>query len=100
MVKAGIIVNFFAITALKDISTLCQQGFPGGVAGRESTGKYRRYKRCIFDPWVGKISRRKWQPTPAFLPRNGQRSLAGCSHKESDMTEHKHKHEPSVSIIT
>ena len=34
--------------------------------------------------------RRKWQPTPVFLPRelHGQRSLAGCSpwgHKELDM---------------
>ena len=44
-----------------------------------------------FSPWFGKIPwRRKWQPTPVFLP--GQRSLAGYSarwgHKESDMTEH------------
>ena len=33
-----------------------------------------------FNPWVGKILwRRKWQPTPVFLPResHGQRSLAG-----------------------
>ena len=38
-------------------------------------------------PW-----RRKWQPTPVFLPGkfHGQRSLAGYSprgHKELDMTE-------------
>ena len=38
-------------------------------------------------PW-----RRKWQPTPAFLPvkSHGQRSRVGCSpggHEESDMTE-------------
>ena len=26
-------------------------------------------RRCGFDPWVGKIPwRRKWQPTPVFLP--------------------------------
>jgi len=36
--------------------------------------------------------RRKWQPTPVFLPgeSHGQRSLAGCSpwgHRESDTTE-------------
>ena len=36
--------------------------------------------------------RRKWQPTPVFLPVkcHGQRSLAGYSpwgHKESDTTE-------------
>ena len=35
-----------------------------------------------FDPWVGKNSwRRKWQPTPVFLPgeSHGQSRLAGCS---------------------
>ena len=46
-----------------------------------------------FDPWVGKIPwRRKWQPTPVFLPgeSHGQRSLTGYSPegcKESDTTE-------------
>ena len=45
------------------------------------------------DPCVGKIPwRRKWQPTPIFLPResHGQRSLVGYrpwGHKESDPTE-------------
>ena len=44
-------------------------------------------------PWVRKIPwRRKWQPTPVFLPEksSGQRSLAGCGPevcKESDTTE-------------
>ena len=39
-------------------------------------------KRRGFDPWVRKIPwRRKWQPTPVFLPGKsyGQRSLAGYS---------------------
>ena len=46
-----------------------------------------------FNPWVGKISwRRKWQPTPVFLPgkSHGQKSLVGYSpwgRKESDTTE-------------
>ena len=46
-----------------------------------------------FSPWVRKICwRKKWQPTPLFLPEksHGQRSLVGYSpggHKESDMTE-------------
>ena len=50
-------------------------------------------RRPGFDPWVGKIPwRRKWQPTPVFLPGEscGQRILVGYSswgHKESDMTE-------------
>ena len=49
-----------------------------------------------FDPWVGKIPlRRKWQPTPVFLPgeSHGRRSLEGYSpwgRKESDSTEWLH----------
>ena len=49
--------------------------------------------RCGFNPWVRKILwRRKWQPTPIFLPgeSHGQRSLMGYSPrgpKESDTTE-------------
>ena len=45
------------------------------------------------DPWVGMIPwRRKWPPTPVFLPGRfrGQRSLAGYGPwglKESDVTE-------------
>ena len=33
-----------------------------------------------FDPSVGNIWRRKWLPTPVFLPgkSHGQRSLADC----------------------
>ena len=40
------------------------------------------FRRCRFNPWVGKIPcRKKWQPTPVFLPgeSHGQRSLAGYS---------------------
>ena len=40
------------------------------------------YKRCGFDPWVGKLPwRRAWQPTPLFLPGefHEQRSLVGYS---------------------
>ena len=60
--------------------------------GKESAWQFRRHKRRWFDPWVGKIPwRRKWQPTPVFLPGEfyGQRNLAGCSPwglKELDMT--------------
>ena len=41
-----------------------------------------RYRRLGFHPWVEKIPwRRKWQPTPVFLPResHGQGSLVGYS---------------------
>ena len=65
--------------------------------GEESAYRCRGLKRHRFDPRVGKIAwRRKWQPTPVFLPRkfHKQRSLVGYnpwSRKESDTTEHTHK---------
>ena len=67
--------------------------FSGGASGKEPACQCRRDKRHGFDPWIRKIPwRRKWQPTPVFLPGefHGQRSLVGFSpwgHKESDMTE-------------
>ena len=41
-------------------------GLPRWLSGTESACECRR---CGFDPWVQKIPRRKkWQPTPVFLP--------------------------------
>ena len=63
-------------------------GFPGG-----SDGVCLQRWRPVFNPWVRKIPwRRRWQPTPLFLPGkfHGQRSLEGYSprgRKELDMTE-------------
>ena len=57
----------------------CRDGLPWWLSGKESSYQCRR---CGFDPWVGKIPwRRKWQPTPVFLPGKslGQRSLRGYS---------------------
>ena len=56
-------------------------GFPGGTNVKEPASQCQRLKRCRLDPWVGKIPwRRKWQPTPVFLPgeSRGQGSLVGC----------------------
>ena len=67
--------------------------FPGGTSGKEPACQSRRHKRHGFDPWVRKIPwRRKWQPTPVFLPgdSHGWKSLEGYSpqgHKELDTTE-------------
>ena len=47
-----------------------------------------------FDPWVRKIPwRRKWQPTPAFLPgkSHGQRKLVGYSQTQLS-NQHFHFH--------
>ena len=68
-------------------------GFPGGASGKEPACHGRRHKSHGFDPWVGKIPwRRKWQPTPVFLPgeSHGKRSLAGYSpwgHKETRLSD-------------
>ena len=71
-------------------------GFPDGSPGKESarnagdTGDVGSIPGLGKSPW-----RRKWQPTPGFLPKksHGQRSLVGYSpqgRKESDMTERLH----------
>ena len=40
--------------------------FPDGSDGKDSACQCRR---CKFNPWIGKLPwRRKWQPTPVFLP--------------------------------
>ena len=53
--------------------------FPGGSDDKDSAFNARRPG---FNPWVRKIpQRRKWQPTPVFLPGklHRQRRLAGYS---------------------
>ena len=70
-------------------------GFQDSTSGKESACQCGRHKRCMFEPWVGKIPwSRKWHPTPVFLPGKypwaekpgGLHSPWGC--KELDMTEH------------
>ena len=44
-------------------------GLPWWFSSKEPICQRRRRKRHGFDPWVGKIPwRRKWYPTPVFLP--------------------------------
>ena len=68
-------------------------GIPGGSVVKLSAYQCRRWRKCWFDPWVGKIpGRRKGQLTPVFLlgKSHGQRSLVGygpCGLKELDTTE-------------
>ena len=54
-------------------------GLPWWLRSKKPTCQYRR---CGFDLRVGKIPwRRKWQPTPLFMPgtSHGQRKLVGYS---------------------
>ena len=70
-------------------------GFPGASDGKSICLQCGRPR---FDPWVRKIPwRRKWQPTPVFLPGefHGWRNPVGYSPwgwKESDTTERLHFH--------
>ena len=81
------------IALLLFICIYLSNGPPRWCSGKESVCQCRRCKRLRFYPWVGKILwRRKWQPTPVFLPgeSHGQRSLVGYNpwgHKEVDTTE-------------
>ena len=66
--------------------------FPGSSVVKDSTSQSTSHGRSWFDPQVRKTPwRRKWQPTPVFLPGESheQRSLAGYSPwgcKELDMS--------------
>ena len=62
---------------------------PRWFSGKESTCQSRRPG---FDPWVGKMPwRRKWHPTPVFLPgeshRGAWRATVHGVTKESDTPE-------------
>ena len=64
---------------------------PRWYSDKELICQWRRYKRLPIQSLVRKIPwRRKWQPTPVFLP--GQRSLGAYSHQEQDMIEQLSKH--------
>ena len=77
-----------SLLSLSFCSIPCEDtGFSGGSvvknppASAGSTGDTGwRVRVRVRSSWVGKIPwRRKWQPTPVFLPgkSHGQRSLAG-----------------------
>ena len=76
--------------------TLPTRGFPGGTSGKNAPVNAGDETDPGSTPWVGKIPwRRRWQPTPALLPRkfHGWRSLVGYSpwgRKESETTERLH----------
>ena len=53
------------------ISILIKRGLPWWLSGKESSCQCRW---CRFDPWFGKMPwKKKWQPTPVFLPRKSNR---------------------------
>ena len=74
-------------------STAKRWASPVAQSIKNLASPWRRHRRYSSDPWLRKILwRRKWPPTPVFLPGkfHGQRSLEGYSpwgRKESYMTE-------------
>ena len=82
-----------------NVKIYVNQSFTSGTSLVAQTVKRLLDLQCGrpgFNPWVRKISwRRKWHPTPVFLPgkSHGRRSLVGYSpwgQKESDTTEWLH----------
>ena len=63
-----------------------------GLSGKRICLQCRRCRRHGFDPWVGKIPRKRaWQPTPACLPEKSNRGVWWATihrvTRESDRTE-------------
>ena len=61
-----------------------------------------QFRRPRFNSWVRKIPwRRKWQPTPAFLPgkSHGQRSLEGYSPWGHKRVRHDLVTKPSMGVL-
>ena len=80
--KRNVLARLIATLGVGKKAINVEEGFPGGVSGKEPVCQCRRHKRHGFDTWVGKIPwRRAWQATPIFLPResHGQGTLAGYS---------------------
>ena len=74
-------------------------GLPWCLSSKESTYQCRRFG---FSPWVRKIPwRRKWQPTPVFLPgkSHGQRSLVGCSSRGRKGVGHNLTTKQQLSVV-
>ena len=92
------------LTELSNFRLIGDLGLPRWLSDKETNCLCRRQMGLDFDPLVGKILwRRKWQPTPAFLPEKlHELSSLACyspwDHKESDTTErlnvpaHTHTH--------
>ena len=70
------------------LSPAAMSRLPWWLSGKESACQCRGHR---FNPRVRQIPwRRKWQPTPVFLPEkcHGPRSLAGYSPRDCKRVEH------------
>ena len=79
--------------------------FPVGAVGKEFACQCRRHKRWGFNPWVRKtLWRRKWQPSPVFLPGNSMDRRAwwgtvhGVTKSRTWLSTHTHARTPSIAL--
>ena len=83
--------------------------FPGGASAKEPACQCRKGKRRRFDSWVWKIPwRKKWQPTPVFMPREspwteepgGLQSMGSqrVGHDRSDLAHTSVEVVPPISV--
>ena len=94
LITVGCVLLITIYLVISGIPAIREIGLLDFLFGKEwaSTASEPKYGILPFTPW-----RRKWQPTPVFLPgeSHGQRSLVGYSprgHKESGTTEQLHFH--------
>ena len=77
------------------------RGFPGGSVVRNPPSAAGDARDMGSDPWVRKLPwRRKWEPTPVFLPgkSHGQRSLVSYSPQGcKSWTQLKNEHSTALS---
>ena len=78
----GVILKFVLAMKLPFAISHVPKGFPSGSVVKNLPANAGCPAGDVVQSWVGKIPwRRKWQPTPVFLPgkSHGQRSLEGYS---------------------
>ena len=72
LISYGFVVTFIFLHLFSVITVSCHldiHTFPSGTSGKGPVCQCRRPKRLGFDPWVGKIPRRRaQQPISVFLP--------------------------------
>ena len=75
-------VTVHGVAESDTVERLSHSHIPGSSSSKEPICQCRRHKKLEFNPWVRNIPwKRKWQPTPIYLPgkSHGQRRLVDYS---------------------
>ena len=102
-------IVFACVSSLAQVVVLIRLGFlnrwfPNGSAYLDAQHMMEGWKTTEYSGFYTGFWRRKWQPTPEFLPGESQgwRSLVGChlwGPTESDTTEATWRHQQQQSMI-